>query len=111
MKSLWDKWEELGIEILKLQEQRLELRQQLLDRIGAFDAGRLTKREKEVLSILSTDPGIRNKEIGARLFISERTVKLHVSSMLRKYEVESRYDLVAITSNGQRSNNETVNGN
>ncbi len=48
----------------------------------------LTSREKEVLSELST--GKSNKEIAKVLFISDKTVKTHVSNILRKLEVKDR---------------------
>jgi RNA polymerase sigma factor (sigma-70 family) len=48
----------------------------------------LTPREREVLSLLAQ--GLTNRQIGARLVISEHTVHRHVSSILRKLEVPSR---------------------
>lgn len=48
----------------------------------------LTEREIEVLCLLAQ--GQANKQIAAALFISEKTVKTHVSSILRKLDVSSR---------------------
>ncbi|GAB6099591.1 response regulator transcription factor [Halanaerocella petrolearia] len=48
----------------------------------------LTPREKEVLAEL-TD-GKSNKQIGNALFISTKTVKTHISNILRKLEVKDR---------------------
>ncbi|WP_096186127.1 response regulator [Evansella halocellulosilytica] len=48
----------------------------------------LTDREKEVLQILVE--GLSNKEIAKRLYISETTVKIHVSKIFRKLNVKSR---------------------
>lgn len=48
----------------------------------------LTKREVEVL-ILITD-GLLNKEIAQKLFISEKTVKNHVSNIFKKIGVSDR---------------------
>lgn len=48
----------------------------------------LTPREEEILKLLAT--GESNREIGARLFISEQTVKNHVASIFRKLQVNDR---------------------
>jgi DNA-binding CsgD family transcriptional regulator len=50
----------------------------------------LTSREAEVLDLVAE--GLTNAEIGARLFISEKTVGHHVSSILGKLGVGSRYE-------------------
>ena len=55
---------------------------------------RLSRREKEVIQALLDN--ISNKEIGARLNISERTVKFHVSNLLRKFGVGRRADLIVM---------------
>jgi DNA-binding NarL/FixJ family response regulator len=54
----------------------------------------LSGRELEVLQLLSD--GRSNKEIGARLSISEGTVKLHVNSILAKLDVTSRTEAVSV---------------
>ncbi|CAN2252478.1 response regulator [Bacillus vallismortis] len=48
----------------------------------------LTRREKDVLNEITN--GKSNKEIAAALFISEKTVKTHVSNLLAKLEVADR---------------------
>ena len=48
----------------------------------------LTRREYEVLSLIAE--GLNNKSIADKLFISEKTVKNHVSSIFRKINVNDR---------------------
>jgi DNA-binding CsgD family transcriptional regulator len=50
----------------------------------------LSEREVEVLTLLAA--GLRNAEIASRLFVSTRTVDHHVSAILAKLDVRSRYD-------------------
>jgi DNA-binding CsgD family transcriptional regulator len=53
---------------------------------------KLTRREEEVLSGLMKS--LANKEIAAELNLSERTIKFHVSSLLAKFHVRGRMELV-----------------
>ncbi len=48
----------------------------------------LTRREMEVLELIGQ--GLRNKDIAARLFLSEKTVKNHLSSIFAKLQVNDR---------------------
>jgi len=54
----------------------------------------LTAREKEVLELVAA--GLANGEIAGRLFISERTVKFHVSSILAKLGAKNRTQAVRV---------------
>jgi len=57
----------------------------------------LTPREMEVLALLSK--GLPNKEISSRLYITERTVKFHVSSLLHKLGATNRTEAVTVAAN------------
>ena len=54
----------------------------------------LTPRESEVLQMLAS--GLANKEIAARLAISDHTVKFHVASILGKLGAGSRTEAVSL---------------
>jgi DNA-binding NarL/FixJ family response regulator len=55
------------------------------------DLDRLTDREREVMRLIAR--GYSYKEVAAELFISIKTVESHVSSVLRKLQLSSRYEL------------------
>ncbi|MED1881759.1 response regulator transcription factor [Brevibacillus borstelensis] len=55
----------------------------------------LTRREREVLQLMAE--GKSNRAIGEFLFISEKTLKNHVSSILQKLSVQDRTQAVVIS--------------
>jgi NarL family two-component system response regulator LiaR len=54
----------------------------------------LTEREREVLALMVQ--GLSNQEIAAKLYVSQSTVKFHVSSILAKLYVNNRTEAVAL---------------
>ena len=50
--------------------------------------GALTEREREVMAAVAE--GLTNREIGQALFISERTVGVHVGNIFNKLRVRTR---------------------
>jgi len=59
-----------------------------LNEKGKSEENTLTARELEVLELIAE--GMINKEIAKRLYISEKTVKNHVSNIFRKLNVSDR---------------------
>src|ERR1044072_1658155 len=52
----------------------------------------LTDREREVIALVGE--GLKNKQVGERLFISETTVTHHLSSVFDKLDVPDRLELI-----------------
>ncbi|XNY99505.1 response regulator [Micrococcus luteus] len=52
---------------------------------------RLSARERDVMRLIAR--GFTYREAGAELFISDRTVESHVSSVLRKLQLSNRHEL------------------
>ena len=52
----------------------------------------LTSREQEVLELVAA--GLKNAEIGQRLFLSEKTVERHLAGIFLKLDVASRDEAV-----------------
>lgn len=59
----------------------------------AAPPARLTRREAEVLGLLAQ--GLSNREIAAVLWLSERTVERHITSLYRKIDVQRRSEATA----------------
>jgi DNA-binding NarL/FixJ family response regulator len=71
----------------------------LLDELGGAEGGMggpaaLTARESEVLALLAE--GRTNRQLARELYISEKTVSVHVSNILAKLGVRSRTEAAAV---------------
>ena len=72
-----------------MDKYRAAVEGQLEDR--ASQPGGLTPREREVLELVAT--GLRNKEIAARLFVSEKTVKTHLTHIYQRLGLKDRVEV------------------
>jgi DNA-binding NarL/FixJ family response regulator len=70
-----------------------QIANRLLTRVGRGRNEALTTREQEVLHLLAR--GLRNKEIAARLFVSERTVNFHLANIYQKMNVSGRTEALS----------------
>lgn len=68
------------------------LRNQVKDRLKKKNEERLTTRELEVLQLVGR--GMSNNEIAQHLFLSEKTVKNHLTNIFRKISVTDRTQAV-----------------
>ena len=62
-------------------------------------ATNLTRREREIVDLVCL--GLKNKKIGERLFISETTVRHHLTSIFSKLAVTSRLELMRYSYSGR----------
>lgn len=60
----------------------------------------LTERERQILELVAA--GQSNKEIGQQLFLSEKTVKHHMTNILQKLQVRNRVEAALLAQRGSR---------
>ncbi|MBN1408570.1 MAG: helix-turn-helix transcriptional regulator, partial [Calditrichaceae bacterium] len=63
---------------------------------GFIENYNISPRETEILALIIQ--GKSNKQIGDQLFISQSTVKTHISNLFNKCKVKSRYALITLLS-------------
>jgi DNA-binding CsgD family transcriptional regulator len=61
---------------------------------GPEDPFGLTPRERQVLALVAE--GATNRQIGAALFMAEKTASVHVSRILAKLDVQGRTEAAAV---------------
>jgi DNA-binding NarL/FixJ family response regulator len=70
-------------------------------RAAAQRLGALTQREREVAAVIGS--GASNAEVATALFMSEATVKAHVSRLLTKLDVTNRVQIAIVVHNADAS--------
>jgi two-component system, NarL family, nitrate/nitrite response regulator NarL len=60
----------------------------------------LTERERQILERVAA--GDSNKEIGAQLHLTEKTVKHHMTNILQKLQVRNRVEAALLARSGER---------
>ena len=85
--------DELVDAIREINVGRRYLPKGVADRLHESESGaRLTRREDEILDLLGK--GLRNRELGQVLGVTEDTVKTHLKSLFRKLGVSDRAEAV-----------------
>ena len=69
----------------------LEVQTQIVSDFRDAGGMELTAREREIIRHVAL--GLRNSEVGSRLFISEKTVKTHLNNIFEKLGIHSRAEL------------------
>ncbi len=72
--------------------QLVDEKQMMRDHPKAHIANGLTDREKQVVELICR--GMKNKDLAETLFITETTVRHHLTSVFNKLEITSRLELV-----------------
>lgn len=71
--------------------------QELTDRLSQAPVEPLTPREREVAQLVAR--GLTNREIAARLYLSERTAQNHVQHILTKLDLSNRSQIAVWITN------------
>jgi DNA-binding NarL/FixJ family response regulator len=79
---------QLHPEITKKLMSAIAAQEVTVSRFVADSDNGLTAREQEVLDLIAD--GLSNRDIAGKMFISEKTVKTHVSNILSKLHLEDR---------------------
>jgi ATP/maltotriose-dependent transcriptional regulator MalT len=95
---------QLFLDLAAREERRMNARMPRRSRQAAADDGgtdQLTRRERDVATLAAE--GLSNRQIAEKLFLSSRTVELHLSRVFVKLGVSSRAALAALWARDDRS--------
>lgn len=90
-------------------QQLVKEKKALPEKLFSYNCASLTAREREVLTLICR--GMKNKAIADRLFITETTVRHHLTSIFEKLKVNSRLELVVHAYNEKLVEIPNGNGN
>ena len=114
--TIWDELVEvrkhiriLHADLDKSYKREGELKVALMRKLNGSTVDLLTPRQEQVLKLIATAPDISNKEIADKLFVSERTIKFHMSSLLMIFRVQNRQQLRMSFVNTMGGENEIAN--
>lgn len=106
--STGDLWFQRGMLVAAIQ-QLVKEKKSLPEKLFAYNCESLTSRERQVLNLICR--GMKNKAIADSLFITETTVRHHLTSIFEKLKVNSRLELVVHAFNEKLVEIPNGNGN
>ncbi|HEX6124134.1 MAG TPA: response regulator transcription factor [Pyrinomonadaceae bacterium] len=106
--STGDLWFQRKMMVAAIQ-QLVKEKKSLPEKLFSYNCEGLTSREREVLTLICK--GMKNKAIADSLFITETTVRHHLTSIFEKLKVNSRLELVVHAFNEKLVEIPSGNGN
>lgn len=85
-----------NIQVINNQTCLLELEEKLEVKIKKTDKFNLTDRDKSILYLLSQ--GHSNKEIGKKLYLSEKTIKNNLTRIYKELGARNKYEAIKLIS-------------
>lgn len=106
--STGDLWFQRKMLVAAIQ-QLVKEKKSLPEKLFSYNCESLTSRERQVLNLICR--GMKNKAIADSLFITETTVRHHLTSIFEKLKVNSRLELVVHAFNEKLVEIPNSNGN
>lgn len=79
--------------IARLLDDVARNRSSQVEEAGDRGLASLTRKERDILAALAANPGAPNKTLASKLFISEHTLRNHLTSIFDKVGVKNRFEL------------------